>query len=134
VFHCRDAYDELLTWLEGSAKLPKRMVFHCFSGSADHAARARALDCYVGFDGPITYRNNDAGRAILRSTPPDRILVETDAPYLSPEPFRGKRNEPAMAALVAAKAAETLGLSAPDFASLTTANAERFFGLSKSGE
>ena len=92
VFHCRDANDELLTHLE--ARPPLRYLFHCFSGDAGHARRATTLDAYFGFDGPLTYPKNEALRGIARSVPRDRIVIETDSPYMSPVPHRGKPNRP----------------------------------------
>lgn len=127
VFHCRDANEELLAFLESRPPLP--YLFHCFSGDAAHAARAVALGAYLGVDGPITYPKNDALRAIFASVPRDRIVIETDSPYMAPVPYRGQKNRPAWVAHVNKGLATALGISEEECAALTTANAERFFRL-----
>ena len=127
VFHCRDANDELLTFLEGRAA--HAYLFHCFSGDQSHAERAVALGAVLGVDGPITYPKNDALRAIFARVPRDRIVVETDSPYMSPVPYRGKPNRPAWVVNVNQALAGVLGVTAEECAELTTANAERFFGV-----
>lgn len=127
VFHCREAYPALLDILE--ARPQHRYLFHCFAGDIDDARRAVALGCYFGVDGPITYKKSSLLREIVGTLPHDRIVVETDSPYLSPEPFRGKPNKPANVAIVNAALASTLGITPEDCAALTTANAERFFGF-----
>jgi len=125
VFHCRKAYPELLEVLERRG--PGRYLFHCFSGTADEAKRALALNAYFGFDGPITYKNAGPTRDLIKDLPRDRVLIETDSPYMPPEPHRGKPNKPAWVALVNAKLASVWGVSVEDAAAMTTANAERFF-------
>ncbi len=125
VFHCRDAYDELLTYLED--RPPLKYLFHCFAGDGTHAKRAVALDAYFGFDGPITYPKNEALREIARSVSRDRILVETDSPYMSPVPHRGKPNRPAWVSLVNDGLAAALDLSSEACAEMTTQNAEKFY-------
>lgn len=128
VFHCRDAYDELLSVLEGRARLP--YLFHCFAGDSAQAERALALGALLGVDGPITYPKNDAMRSLFSGVPRDRVVVETDSPYMAPVPFRGKANRPAWVVHVNAALAGCWGISAEECAALTTANAERFFRLS----
>lgn len=127
VFHCREAYSRLLDILENRPRLP--FLFHCFSGDADDARRAVDLDCYFGVDGPVTYKKSSALREVIRTLPQDRLVVETDSPYLSPEPFRGKPNKPAHVALVNAALGSLFGMPAEECAALTTGNAERFFRL-----
>lgn len=127
VFHCRDAWDALLEVLEDEP--PQPYLFHCFSGDAAQASRCLALGGVLGFDGPLTYRKNDALREVAAAAPADRIVVETDSPYLSPEPHRGKPNRPAHVRLVNAALAAVRGISEDECAALTTANAERFFRL-----
>lgn len=128
VFHCREANDELLAFLE---KRPRRpYLFHCFSGDEGHARRAMALDAYFGVDGPITYPKNDALRSLFASLPSERIVVETDSPYMAPVPHRGERNRPAWVVHVNEALALALGMGAEECAAMTTNNAERFFGLS----
>lgn len=127
VFHCREAYPELLDILE--KQKPHPWLFHCFSGNAEHAQRAVDLGCMFGVDGPITYPKSDDLRSIFQRLPQDRILIETDAPWLAPVPYRGKRNRPAWITYVNEQLAEVLELTPEQCAALTTANAERFFGL-----
>jgi TatD DNase family protein len=128
VFHCREAYADLLDILEESP-LPK-MLFHCFSGAAEDAARLQALGAFIGVDGPITYKKSAELRQIVQSYSRDRVLIETDSPYLSPEPYRGKPNRPAWVALVNGALASVWGMDPATAASITTDNAEKFFGLS----
>lgn len=128
VFHCREAYDDLLNVLEPRPR--SRYLLHCFGGDKDQAARANALGLWFGVDGPVTYKSADSLRQVLRTLPKDRLVVETDAPYLPPHPYRGKPNRPAYVGLVNAGLAQTLGMNVADCAAMTTANAERFFGLS----
>ena len=127
VFHCREAYPDLLTFLETRQK--GKWLFHCFAGDMEDARRAIALDAYFGVDGPITYPKAHGLREVVQSLPHDRIVIETDAPYLSPQPFRGKPNKPGYVRYVNAGLAATLGLTIEECAALTTANAERFFGI-----
>jgi TatD DNase family protein len=125
VFHCREAYDDLLAFLRPRARLP--FVLHCFGGSIEHARKAIDLGGMLGFDGPLTYKRADDLREVARWAPLDRILLETDAPYLPPEPHRGKKNTPAYLPLIAQKLAEVRGLDFATVADATSQNAERFF-------
>jgi TatD DNase family protein len=127
VFHAREAYADLLDVLEEAP--PHPYLFHCFAGNAAEAARGVALGAYFGVDGPVTYKKADELRAVLASIPHDRFVVETDAPYMAPVPYRGKPNRPAYVAQVNEGLAATLGLSPEACAALTTANARRFFSL-----
>jgi TatD DNase family protein len=127
VFHCRDAYPDLLTLLEGRKQLS--WLFHCFAGDLKDAERAMKLDCYFGVDGPITYPKAHDLREVVQSLPRERIVVETDAPYLSPAPFRGKPNHPSYVRFVNAGLAASLGMTIEESAELTTKNAERFFRI-----
>jgi TatD DNase family protein len=127
VFHCRKAYAELLGILE--KRPPHPYLFHCFAGTAEDAARAQTLDCYFGFDGPLTYKKSHELREIVRTLRPERIVLETDSPYMTPEPLRGKPNEPANLPLINAALAETLAMSPKESAHLTTQNARLFFRL-----
>lgn len=102
-------------------------VLHSFSADWATAEAALALGFYLGFTGPLTYKKADELRAIAARTPLDRIVVETDAPYLTPQPHRGRRNEPAYVRLVAERLAEVRGLPYEEAAAATTANARRLF-------
>jgi len=126
VVHCREAYDDAMEMI--AAARPAG-VMHCFAGEERHARRALDLGFYVSFAGPLTYRKNDALRQIAARIPLDRILVETDAPFLPPEPHRGKRNEPGWARLTAECAARCLGVPFERFAAAEAENAARLFSF-----
>jgi TatD DNase family protein len=108
VIHCRDAYDDLLAIIaaEGGGT---RGVLHCFGGTAAQATRAFDLGYAISLGGPVTFKNAAGARAVAALAPADRLLLETDAPYLTPHPYRGRRNEPAHVALVAAAVAAARG-------------------------
>lgn len=127
VFHCRDAYPALLDVLEARPIRP--YLFHCFAGSIDDAKRAMALDCYFGVDGPISYKNAKALKEVVREVPLDRLVIETDSPYMPPEPFRGKSNQPAYVRYVNAALADSLGIDVEECSRITTENAMRFFRM-----
>lgn len=127
IVHCRDAYARLKELLGGRRGGPLTGVIHCFSGSGDDAEVLTALGFYVSFGGPLTYPGNESLREAARRVPLERLLLETDAPYLPPQGQRGKRNEPANVALVAAALARVRGMSGDDVATITTANARRLF-------
>jgi TatD DNase family protein len=127
VIHSREAIDDTLAVMRNVPRV--RAVFHCFTGTAEEAERILAAGYWISFTGPITYKKNDGLREVVRLVPIDRLMMETDAPYLSPEPKRGqKTNEPALVMYTAAKAAEVKGISLDELDRLTTANAGRFFG------
>jgi TatD DNase family protein len=128
VIHSRDAdsdMDAILRDERGKGAFP--FILHCFSSGAALAQAGVELGGYVSFSGILTFKKSEELRAIARMIPRDRLLVETDAPYLAPVPFRGKRNEPAYVAHTASVLAETLGMSADEVAALTTANFFRCF-------
>ncbi|MEZ0327365.1 MAG: TatD family hydrolase [Fimbriimonas sp.] len=127
VFHCREAYPDLLDLLE--AQELHRYLFHCFAGDMNDARRAIALGAYFGVDGPITYKKADDLREVIASIPQDRLVIETDSPYMPPVPFRGKPNKPAYVKFVNDGLAQTVGLTPEACAQLTTENAKRFFSL-----
>ena len=125
--HDREAHgDSLAIVLEYPAL---RGVFHCFSGSPEMAQELLKRGWYLGFDGPITYKNARRSPEVVAITPPDRILIETDAPYLTPVPFRGKRNSSAHLSYVIEKLAEWKGVSTGEMERITWDNAVRFYGL-----
>jgi len=128
VIHSRDADADMAHILEqetGKGAFPA--VLHCFTGGRELAERAIALGLYVSFTGIVAFKASDALRAIAGSLPADRILVETDAPYLAPPPHRGKRNEPAYVVETAKVLAEARGVSPPELARATTENFFRLF-------
>jgi TatD DNase family protein len=102
-------------------------VLHSFNGNLETAQKALALNFYLGITGPVTYKNAEEKRKIIRQLPLNKILIETDAPFLAPVPFRGKRNEPAYVHHIADKIAEIHSKSPAEIAALTTANAARLF-------
>ena len=126
VFHCREAYPDLLDLLE--MRPPQPYLLHCYAGDEADATRAIALSCYFGVDGPITYKKATALREIVAQLPRDRIVVETDAPFLTPEPFRGKQNRPGYVRYVNEALAKILEMSVEECATQTDANARAFFG------
>lgn len=128
VIHARSADEDMaaiLTEETGKGAFP--FILHCFSSGADLARVGVELGGYVSFSGIVTFKNSAELRDIARQVPHDRLLVETDAPYLAPIPFRGKRNEPAYVANTAAVLGETIGVSAQEIADITTANFFRLF-------
>ena len=129
VIHSRDADDDMAAILEdetGKGAFP--FILHCFSSGRRLAEVGVALGGYVSFSGILTFKNSAELRAIAADVPHDRLLVETDAPYLAPIPFRGKRNEPAYVAHTAKVLAETIGVSEAEIADITTDNVFRLFG------
>lgn len=128
IIHARDADDdmiEILTDEMGRGRFDA--VLHCFSSGAELAQCGFELGLYVSFSGIITFKRSDELRRIAAAAPPDRVLIETDAPYLAPEPYRGRSNEPAYVAQTAAALAETRGLSLLQCGRLTTENFYRLF-------
>ena len=100
-------------------------MLHSFSGDVALAERAAALGFYIGVSGPVTYKNADQTREVARAVPLEQLLIETDAPYLTPQPYRGKRNEPAYVRLVAQAVAEARGLTLEQVAAQTTGEHHR---------
>lgn len=127
VIHSREAIADTLEVLKGAPGA--RAVFHSFTGTLDEAMRIIEAGFLLGFTGPITYKKNDALREVVKRTPNDRLLVETDAPYLTPEPMRKQKiNEPAMVVHTAAVVAQQWGISIDETDQITTRNVEHFFG------
>ena len=126
VIHCREAVDDTLAVMKSFAEVPA--VFHCFTGTRDEARRIVEAGYLLGFTGVITFKKNDELREIVKETPMDRILVETDAPYLTPEPMRKiKTNEPSFVVHTARVVAEVKGVSYDEIDRITTENARRFY-------
>ena len=128
VIHAREADEDVAAVLEdetGKGAFP--FVLHCFSSGAELARRGLALDGYVSFSGILTFKRSDELRAIAAAVPMDRLLVETDAPYLAPVPHRGRRNEPAYVVETANVLAEVKGVSPEALAAATTDNFMRLF-------
>jgi TatD DNase family protein len=126
IFHCRDAFEPLFAVLRDEP--PVRGVMHCFSGGVDEARRALDFGLLLSFAGPLTYPKNSALREVAAWAPADRVLVETDAPFLPPQKLRGKRNEPAHIVATVQALADSRGVSLAQAAETTFENAVRLFG------
>lgn len=127
VIHSREAKADTLGILRESGIT--KGVMHCFSGDLEMAERAMAMGLYISFAGPVTFKNARRLKEIAKAVPDDYLLVETDAPYLTPEPLRGRRNEPAHVVHTARELAALRGVSLEDIARITTLNARRLFGI-----
>ncbi|MGN0009418.1 MAG: TatD family hydrolase [Desulfovibrionaceae bacterium] len=129
VIHCRDAAEETLMILESAGFAGWPLLWHCFGGDASLLRRILRNGWHVSLPGPITYKANSAVREAVPLIPADRLLVETDSPYLAANPWRGRRNEPAFTVFTAACAAELRGVSKEELWQQAGDNARRFFGL-----
>jgi TatD DNase family protein len=128
VIHTREAWDD--TWAVLSAEgVPDRTVFHCFTGGPGEARRALDLGATLSFSGIVTFRSADDVRAAAALCPLDRVLIETDSPFLAPVPFRGRPNSPALLPVVGAAVAAARSVAASVMEEATWVNAERVFGL-----
>ena len=124
--HDRDAHADTLAILKKEGQgIPT--VLHCYSGSVEMAREFLKLGCYLGTDGPLTFKNASKLLNVIRDMPLGRLLVETDAPYMAPVPMRGKRNEPAFVRFIAEKVAELRSMTLADVARATTTNAETIY-------
>lgn len=128
VIHTRNAMGETIEAVKPFAKKGLRGTFHCFSGSKESAQQIVDMGFYLGLGGVLTYKNAGVAEAI-KEIPMEYLFLETDAPYLPPVPYRGKRNEPAFMLEVAKKLAEIKEMPLHEIADITTANAERLFGI-----
>ena len=130
IIHCRDAWDDCLTLIEQHwRRTGLGGILHCFTSTLDHAKRGLDMGFLVSFAGNSTYPKAQAIRDVAKELPLNRILIETDAPFLAPQPFRGKRNEPAYVAEVAKTLATVRNLPAEELAATTASNFRRFFGI-----
>ena len=127
IIHDREAHGDTLAIVQEYPEL--RGVFHCFSGSPEMAAELLKRGWYLGFDGPITYKNARRAPEIVAITPPERIVVETDAPYLTPVPYRGKRNDSRHLTYVLETLAEWKSVSPAEMERITFENGKRLFGM-----
>lgn len=128
IIHTRSSIDPALDVLEGEGP-PARFVFHCWSGDEAQLERALEAGAYISFAGNVSFKSAGDLRAAAAKVPRDRLLVETDSPYLTPEPHRGRPNEPGHVPLVGEAVAAARGEDAGTVARVTTGNARRFFGL-----
>ena len=130
MIHSREAWNETFAVLDDEG-VPARTIFHCFTGGPDEARLALDRGCYLSFSGIVSFKGAGDVRAAAALSSADRVLVETDSPYLAPVPHRGKPNEPAYLPLVGAALAETRGVPVDEIAALTRANAARVFGVER---
>jgi len=131
VVHCRDAHAEMLAILSEERVGEMGGVMHCFSADVEVAKRCLDLGLLISIAGPVTYKNARSLPDVARFVPEDRLVVETDCPFLPPHPHRGQRNEPAYVALTAARVAELRGAALDALGTATTRNAARLFRLSE---
>jgi TatD DNase family protein len=130
IIHTRESEADVMAMLrEARARGPLRGVMHSFVGDAGMAAECVELGMHISFAGMVTYKKSDALRQVAATIPADRLLVETDSPYLSPHPLRGKRNEPANVVHTLQCLAEVRGVTGKELAAKTTGNARQLFGL-----
>lgn len=127
VVHSRGAFEDCVKVIEASDVRWERVVFHCFGDGPKEVARLNTLGGWASFTGIVTYKNAETTREALRRQGPERLMLETDAPYLAPVPHRGKRNEPAFISHIGEYCARLLDMDAQELSALTTANAEHFF-------
>ena len=132
VIHTRDAWDDTFRILDREG-IPRRTVFHCFTGGPDEAAAALTRGAYLSISGIVTFKTADDVRAAVASAPVERLMVETDAPFLSPVPHRGKPNRPAWVPLVGAAVAALKERPVAEIEALTWQNAATFYGLEPDG-
>ncbi len=126
IVHSRDASEDTLDILK---KYRTSGVLHCFSGSAETAREVVKLGMYIGFTGVLTFKNAKKALRAIEAVPLDRIILETDCPYMAPVPFRGKRCDSSMIAFTAEKAAEIKGVTVQEILDITCENAMRFYGI-----
>ncbi|MEO3947928.1 TatD family hydrolase [Gorillibacterium sp. CAU 1737] len=129
IIHNRDAHHDVVETLKQEKAAEVGGIMHCFTGSWETAKLCMDMNFMISFGGPVTFKNAKQPKEVLAKVPLDRLLIETDSPYLTPHPFRGKRNESAHVRLVAEAAAELKGMTVEEIAEITTANAIRVLGL-----
>lgn len=129
IIHNRDATADIVEILKEENAGEVGGIMHCYSGSVETALECIEMNFYISLGGPVTFKNAKKPKEVAESIPLDRLLVETDCPYLTPHPYRGKRNEPAYVKLVAEEIAGLKGLSFEEIAEATTQNAKKLFGI-----
>lgn len=127
VIHDREAHKDTLDFIKKYR--PKSALLHCYSGSAEFLKEILPLGCYISLGGPVTFKNARHSVEVAQAVPLDRLLLETDAPYLAPVPFRGKRNQSDYIIYAAKKIAELRGMSAQEILDITCENAKRFYRI-----
>ncbi|TFE24153.1 TatD family hydrolase [Cohnella luojiensis] len=131
VIHNRDAHEDVVRLLKEENAEEVGGIMHCYSGSWEIAKKCLDMNFYISFGGPVTFKNARVPKEVLERVPMDRLLLETDAPYLTPHPHRGQRNESAYVHLVAEAAAEIKGVSLEDIAKITSDNGRRCLSITR---
>ncbi|MFB5284807.1 TatD family hydrolase [Peribacillus sp. Hz7] len=129
IIHNREATADIVTILREEEASLVGGIMHCFSGSVETAKECLEMNFYISLGGPVTFKNAKKPKEVAAEVPLDRLLIETDCPYLAPHPFRGKRNEPAYVKLVAEQIADIKQVSVEEVARITTENAKKIFGI-----
>ena len=129
IIHNRDATEDTVSILQEEGAAEVGGIMHCFSGSVETAKICLDMNFYISLGGPVTFKNAKKPKEVATEVPLDRLLIETDCPYLAPHPYRGKRNEPAYVKLVAEQIAEIKQISIEEVSQVTTANAKKLFGI-----
>lgn len=132
IIHNREATEDILTILKEEKADEIGGIMHCYNDSVDYVDRCLEMNFYISLGGPVTFKNAPLPKQVATYVPENRLLIETDCPFLAPHPNRGKRNEPAYVRLVVEKIAELRGISVGELAEITTNNARQVFGLEKS--
>ncbi len=129
IIHNRDATEDVVTILKEEHVEEVGGIMHCFTGSIEVAKQCMDMNMYISFGGPVTFKNAKKPKEVATELPLNKLLIETDCPYLTPHPFRGKRNEPGYVSYVAEQIAELKGITYEELADITTANAKKLFGI-----
>ncbi|AOZ88629.1 hydrolase TatD [Bacillus xiamenensis] len=129
IIHNRDATEDVVTILKEEGAAEVGGIMHCFTGSLEIAKACMEMNFYISFGGPVTFKNAKKPKEVVKDIPSDRLLIETDCPYLTPAPFRGKRNEPSYVKYIAEQIAELRDISFEELAELTTENAKKVFRI-----
>lgn len=129
IIHNRDATEDVVTILKEEGAAEVGGIMHCFTGGLEIAKACMEMNFYISFGGPVTFKNAKKPKEVVKDIPSDRLLIETDCPYLTPAPFRGKRNEPSYVKYIAEQIAELREISFEELAALTTENAKKVFRI-----
>ncbi|WP_273125218.1 TatD family hydrolase [Bacillus weihaiensis] len=131
IIHNRDATEDVVAILKDEGASEVGGIMHCFTGSIEVAKQCMDMNFYLSFGGPVTFKNAKKPKEVAKEIPLDRLLIETDCPYLTPHPYRGKRNEPSYVKYVAEQIAELRGMSFEEIAKKTSDNANKVFGITR---
>jgi TatD DNase family protein len=129
IIHNREATSDIVEILKEAGAAEVGGIMHCFSGSVETAKECLEMNFYISLGGPVTFKNAKKPKEVAEAIPLNRLLIETDCPYLAPHPYRGKRNEPAFVKLVAEQIAELKGITYDEVAKATTENAKKLFDI-----